>query len=40
MAGFEKCGAGAGRKPFDLDIEELLLEWVHDALMVFVYQGK
>ena len=32
---------GAGRKPFDLDIEEVLLEWVHDdALMVFVYQGK
>ena len=21
--------AGAGRKPFDLDIEEVLLEWVH-----------
>lgn len=22
--------AGAGRKPFDLDIEEVLLEWVHE----------
>ena len=22
--------AGAGRKPFDLDIEEMLLEWVHE----------
>ena len=21
---------GAGRKPFDLDIEEVLLEWVHE----------
>ena len=39
MAGFEKCEykegkfsrlAGAGRKPFDLDIEEVLLEWVHE----------